>query len=73
MSNKFFTLGDADKNGTFLGFDFYLSEDAPPAGTPPKKILKHKKAEVHFRNPRDAQTFFDILTMGIQRFEIMDE
>ena len=72
MTNSFFTLGDADKNGNDLSFDFYLSEDCPPINTPPQKILKHRRAKIQFKEGRDAQDFFNILTMGIMRFEILE-
>ena len=69
----FLTVGDAYKDGQNLTFDFYLSEDQTPMGVPPRKILKHKTAHVKFVTPRDAQAVFDILTMAIQSFEVVDK
>lgn len=69
----FVTVGDADKRGNQVTFDWYISEDQTPTGVPPRKILKHQKVKMQFRTMRDAQAFFDIITMAVDYWEIEDK
>ena len=69
----FITVGDVHKFGLGIDFDFYISEDQPAPGTPPKTILKHKRGHIKLRTERDATTVFDIMTMAIDKFEVTDK
>lgn len=69
----FVTVGDADKQGNQMRFDWYISEDNPQPGFVPKKILKNQKVKMQFRTMRDAQAFFDIITMAVDYWEIEDK
>ena len=69
----FVTVGDSDKRGNQIWFDWYISEDNPPLGSPPKKLLKNQKVKMQFRTMKDAQSFFDIITMAVDYWEIEDK
>jgi len=69
----FITIGDTNKQGNQVTYDWYISEDKTPTGVPPKKILKHQNIKMAFRTMRDAQQFFDIITMAVDHWEIEDK
>jgi len=72
----FITIGDADKQGNQVTYDWYISKDKTPSGVtgvPPREIIKHQNIKMEFRTMRDAQTFFDIITMAVDHWEIEDK
>ena len=70
----FITIGDASKQGNQITYDWYISEDKPPmTGISPKQIIKHQNLKMEFRTMRDAQAFFDIITMAVDHWEIEDK
>jgi len=69
----YITIGDANKQGNQVTFDWYISTDKTPTGVPPKKIIKHQNLKMQFRTMRDAQAFFDIITMAVDHWEIEDK
>ena len=69
-TKQYFTVGDANRNGLEVSFDFYMSKDCPRPGTPPKEIISHRNAIITLRTPRDAQSFYDILILAIDKAEV---
>lgn len=74
MTSTFLTVGNAQKSGNMVIYDYYESADKPVSpNTPPKNILKHRDCHMIFRTPRDAQSFYDILVLAIDHWEIKDK
>jgi len=69
----FITIGDANKQGNQVTYDWYISTDKTPTGVPPQKIIKHQNLKMQFRTMRDAQAFFDIITMAVDHWEIEED